>query len=76
MDSMNFRLLSHKGTIKLVTGNYFSVKEAGLAEGTLFIELPEAEVEGEENKIKIGVYSGDKLIEKTSTNFLGPTSYY
>lgn len=76
MDSMNFRLLSHKGTIKLVTGNYFSVKEAGFAEGTLFIELPEAEVEGEENKIKIGVYSGDKLIEKTSTNFLGPTSYY
>jgi len=76
MDSLNFKILSHKGEIKLVRGNYFSVKEAGLAEGTLFIELPKSEVKGEENKIKIGVYSGDKLIEKTSTNFLGPTSYY
>jgi cytochrome c oxidase accessory protein FixG len=76
MDSLNFRLLSHKGEIKLVKGNYFKVEKAGLAEGTLFIELPEEEVKGEENKIKIGVYSGDTLIEKTSTNFLGPTSYY
>ncbi len=76
MDSLNFKLLSHSGTIKLVTGNYFKVKEAGMAEGTLFIELPKDEVKGEENKIKIGVYSGDTLIEKTSTNFLGPTSYY
>lgn len=76
MDSLNFKLLSHKGEIKLVRGNYFSVKEAGLAEGTLFIELPKTEVKGEENKIKIGVYAGDELIEKTSTNFLGPTSFY
>jgi len=76
MDSLNFKLLSHKGEIKLVRGNFFSVSEAGLAEGTLFIELPKSEVKGEENKIKIGVYAGDELIERTSTNFLGPTSYY
>ena len=26
-------------------------------------------------ELKIGVYSGDKLIETTKTNFLGPRSY-
>jgi len=75
MDSINFKLLSHSGSIKLVNGNFFKVDEAALSEGTLFIEIPPAEIKGEENKLKIGVYRGDELIEKTTTNFMGPRSY-
>jgi len=75
MDSLNFKLMSHNGKIKMVQGNYFNVEKAALTQGTLFIELPPSEIEGEENKIKIGVYRGNELIEKTTTNFMGPRSF-
>jgi cytochrome c oxidase accessory protein FixG len=76
MDSLNFRLLSHKGTIKVVTGNYFSVKKADLTGGTLFIDILPTEVKEEVSTLEIAVYKGDKMIEKTTTNFMGPRSFY
>ncbi|MGB2088196.1 MAG: cytochrome c oxidase accessory protein CcoG, partial [Psychroflexus salarius] len=39
MDSIHFELLSHKGKIKLVKENNFTIPEQGLSEGTLFIEI-------------------------------------
>ena len=47
----------------------------GISEGTLFIEINNSALSGDRNKIKIGVYKGDKLIETTRANFLGPRSY-
>jgi len=51
------------------------VPKQGLAEGTLFIEINASALSGDKDKIKIGVYSGKKLIETTSVAFLGPRSY-
>ncbi len=75
IDGVSYRLLSHKGEIKLVTSSAFNIPKQGLAEGSLFIELPTSELKGDRIKIRIGVYQGDKLIETTTTNFLGPRSY-
>ena len=75
IDNVGYRLLSHKGKIEIVTHQDFEVPKQGLAEGTLFIELHQSEMKNEKEKLKIGVYSGDKLIETTTTNFLGPRSY-
>jgi len=75
VDSVHFKLLSHKGTIKLVTHDEFQVPKQGLAEGTLFIEINGSALTGDKDKVKIGVYSGDKLIETTTATFLGPRSY-
>ncbi|MDE3742613.1 cytochrome c oxidase accessory protein CcoG [Maribacter polysaccharolyticus] len=75
VDDVSFKLLSHKGTIKLVTQNNFEVPAQGLAEGTLFIEINNAALNGDKDKLKIGVYSGDKLIETTTARFLAPRSY-
>jgi len=75
IDNVSYRLLSHKGKIETVTHQDFEVPKQGLAEGTLFIELHQSEMKNEKEKLKIGVYSGDKLIETTTTNFLGPRSY-
>ncbi|WP_271783191.1 cytochrome c oxidase accessory protein CcoG [Aquimarina algiphila] len=72
---VHFELLSHKGKIELVTHKNFTVPKQGLAEGTLFIEINAAALEGDSNRLKIGVYSGGKLIETTITAFLGPRSY-
>ena len=72
---VHFELLSHKGTIKLVRQEDFIVPAQGLAEGTLFIEINNAAIKTDKEKIKIGVYSGDKLIETTMAAFLAPRSY-
>ncbi|MCL7764264.1 cytochrome c oxidase accessory protein CcoG [Polaribacter sp. Z014] len=75
INDVSYKLLSHKGTIKLVSNHNFAVPKQGLAEGTLFIEINSATLEKDKIKLEIGVYSGDKLIETTITNFLGPRSY-
>ncbi|MFD0989635.1 cytochrome c oxidase accessory protein CcoG [Mariniflexile jejuense] len=74
--NVHFKLLSHKGNLKLVaTHNRFLVPSQGIAKGTLFVEINNSALTGDRNKIKIGVYEGDKLIETTTANFLGPRSY-
>ncbi|OIQ24125.1 cytochrome c oxidase accessory protein CcoG [Lacinutrix sp. MedPE-SW] len=75
IDNVHFKLLSHQGTIRLVSHDDFIVKEQGLAEGTLFIDLNANELKADKNRLEIGVYSGDVLIETTTTAFLGPRSY-
>jgi cytochrome c oxidase accessory protein FixG len=72
---VSFKLLSHKGEIKMVRKEDFMVPAQGLAEGTLFIEIHNAAIKTDKEKVKIGVYSGDKLIETTLTAFLAPRSY-
>ncbi len=75
IDNVNFKLLSHKGTIKMVANNSFKVEAEQLAEGTLFIEINNSALTGDKDVLKIGVYSDDELIETTKTKFLGPRSY-
>ncbi|GAA3654535.1 cytochrome c oxidase accessory protein CcoG [Flavivirga jejuensis] len=76
IEHVSFKLMSHKGDLKLVaTHDSFVVPSQGIAEGTLFIEINNSALTGDRNKIKIGVYANDKLIETTTANFLGPRSY-
>ncbi|MCB0399731.1 MAG: cytochrome c oxidase accessory protein CcoG [Winogradskyella sp.] len=76
IENVSFKLRGIDGEIKLVsTIDSFTVKESGLAEGTLFIELKQSDLSGDKNNLTIDVYSGDKLIETTSVTFLGPRSY-
>jgi cytochrome c oxidase accessory protein FixG len=75
VSDVSFKLLSHKGEIKMVRKEDFLVPAQGLAEGTLFIEIHQAAVKSDKEKVKVGVYSGDKLIETTLTAFLAPRSY-
>ena len=75
IEDVSYKLLSHKGKIELVTHKDFVVPKEDLAEGTLFIEIHSSLLKKDKIELKIGVYSGDKLIETTRTNFLGPRSY-
>lgn len=74
-DNIELKLLSHTGDIRFVTQHEVVVPPQGLVEGTLFIELHRAALEGHKNRVEIGVYSNDILIETTNTNFLGPRSF-
>ena len=75
IENVSYKIISHKGEIKLVSNHNFIIPKQGLAEGTLFIELNAALLKGDDIDLEIGVFSGDKLIETTKTNFLGPRSY-
>ncbi|TPN87482.1 cytochrome c oxidase accessory protein CcoG [Aquimarina algicola] len=75
IEDIHFELLSHKGKIEVVTHKNFTVPRQGLAEGTLFIEINASALSGDKDKVKIGVFSNDKLIETTKAAFLGPRSY-
>ncbi|GAK88901.1 type cbb3 cytochrome oxidase biogenesis protein CcoG [Nonlabens ulvanivorans] len=75
VEDIHFKLLSHKGNINLVKNQGFNIAKEGLAEGTLFIELKTGAIKGDKERIEIGIYSGDDLIETTTTSFLGPRSY-
>lgn len=72
---VRYKILSHQGEIKLVSKHHFSIPKQGLAEGTLFIEMPSSTLKKDNVALEIGVFSGDKLIETTKTNFLGPRTY-
>tara|TARA_R110002072_G_scaffold172324_8_gene326395 strand:+ start:7068 stop:8483 length:1416 start_codon:yes stop_codon:yes gene_type:complete len=74
-DNIELKLLSHTGEIRFVTQHEVVVPPQDMVEGTLFIELHSAALEGHKNKVEIGVYSNEVLIETTSTNFLGPRSF-
>lgn len=74
-DNIELKLLSHNGELRFVTQHGVVVPPQGLVEGTLFIELNRAALDGHKNRVEIGVYSNDVLIETTSTNFLGPRSF-
>ena len=75
IENISFKLLSHEGVIKLVSHELFTVPSQGMSQGTLFVELKLTAIKGDREKVKIGVYSNDKLIESTKTSFLGPRSY-
>lgn len=75
IEGVSFKLLSHKGTIRIVSKEEFKVPPEEIAEGTLFIEINSSALTGDKDKLKIGVYSDGKLIETTVTKFLAPRSY-
>ncbi len=74
-ENIHFELVSHNGKIHPVKESDIRVPKNGLAEGTLFIEINRAALEEEKDKVRIAIYSGDNLIETTSTTFMGPRSY-
>ena len=75
IENVSYKLLSHKGKIQLVSNQNFIIPKQGLAEGTLFIEINKSVLKDDNVDIEIGVFSNDKLLETTKTNFLGPRTY-
>ena len=77
IDEVHFKIRKYEGgTIKPVTNSEnFVIPKQGIAEGTLFIEIPKSQLKSGKNKITVEVYSNDKLIETTTVSFIGPSSY-
>ena len=74
-NNVYFKLVSPKGTIKLVGNDHFVVKKQTLTEGTLFVEINPIYLEGDKTNLKIEVYNNKELIDTETTNFIGPRSF-
>lgn len=74
-DNIHFKLAEPKGEIKMVGKENFKVEKEGMAQGTLFVEINPAFLNGDKTKITIEVYNDKELLETTTTNFLGPRSF-
>lgn len=73
--NVTFKLVEPVGELEVVGNPKIAVKPGDQATGTFFIRIKEQELKGEYKvEVKIEVYDGDKLIDKTSTSFLGPKS--
>lgn len=60
------------GEVKMVGSDVIKVAKEAYGEGVLFIEIPQKDLDGYSTKVTIDVYDGDRLIQTTKTNFLGP----
>jgi hypothetical protein len=74
-NDLYFKLIDSKGQVKMVGKSAIQLKSQGMAQGTFFIEINEALLDGDKTKIKIGVYNGNELLEVNKTNFLGPRTF-
>ena len=74
-NEVNFKIMNPKGTIRNVGGSNVMISREGTSQGTLFIEIDQALLDGDKTKVTIGVYNGNELLETTTTNFLGPRTF-
>ena len=68
---VRLELLEPAGSIQMV-GAAITLEEQGIGEGAFFVAIDPDNLESMSSKIAIGVYSGEELVEKVKTKFLGP----
>ena len=68
---IHFVLLDAKGEVKLV-GKELDLQKAQLMEGEMFIILDPGQMSGYNTEVTVGVFTGEKLLEKVRTSFIGP----
>ena len=74
-DAIHFSLLDHEGKIIPVGKKWLSVAGQGITQGTVFIEIDAALLEGDKTKLRIGVYDRVELLQTITTNILGPRTF-
>lgn len=74
-ENITMKLVEPKGTLRLVGNHNIQMKKEGMAKGTLFVEINQSQVKGDKTKIFVEVYENNRLIETTTSNFMGPKSF-
>ena len=68
---IQLRLENLPGKVTIMTGDLKVAKEK-LAEAPVLVELDPKDLPSSVTKLRIGVYSGDRLLETVKTGFIGP----
>jgi len=69
---VTLKLENVNGRIQMVGRDTITVHKENEASGEFFIIMNKDSIVDRKTKLKVGVYSGEKLIEMVETNFLGP----
>lgn len=77
IDSLHFVLLNQpKGAIYTVNKkSTLHLKAEEILDGTVFIELPKDAWLGKPQKLRVGVYHKEDMLDKTTVRFTGPRTY-
>ncbi len=68
---IRFEVKDQEGSIRAV-GDVAPTKPNDMTEGAFFIDMAKAKLDSRKTKLVIEVYSGDELIDRVNTTFLGP----
>lgn len=74
-DNVTIKLAHPKGTLQLVGKATIQIPKEEMAQGTLFIEIPQALLKSDKTEVQLEIYNGEELIDQTKTNFMGPRSF-
>lgn len=69
---IRFELLDAPGGEVRLVGKPIDLEPGEIGSGEVFIILPAEQVQGMKTRVAVGVYSGDRLLEKVTTSFVGP----
>lgn len=73
-NDLKIKLISHKGNIKVIEGK-ITLEKNKLHEGTLFIKIAKKDIHSSKEKLIIGIYFNNELIETDKTNFPAPMQF-
>ncbi len=69
---LNLKVLSSSsGSIKIV-GKDLQVKKESVGDGVFFVEFPRSQLTKRKTEVEIGIFAGDKMVDKVKTNFMAP----
>jgi len=74
-EDVSFKLINPKGEIILVGKPTIKIGSEGAVQGTLFIVISPSLLNGDKTRLDIEILNGDEVIDKTTTNFLGPRTF-
>lgn len=74
-EDVHFKLIQPDGKLTVVGNEKQFIPKEEMIQGTLFIEINPYLLDEDKTKVIIEIYSGEKLIDKTTTNFLGPRKF-
>ena len=69
---VRLKLENVKGRLTVMGGRDLIVPKEQLITASVLIDIKPDELEGAKTKLKIGVYSQDKLLQTVNTGFIGP----
>jgi hypothetical protein len=55
-----------------MVGKDLEVMKESIGDGVFFVQIPKNELTKRKTQVEIGVFAGDKMIDKVKTNFMAP----
>jgi cytochrome c oxidase accessory protein FixG len=69
---IDFRLIGARGNVRVMGAGAFLASRDKVTQTSVLIEMAASDLNGSTTRLRVGVYSNDRLIETLDTAFIGP----